>query len=283
MISLGLIGYPLLHTLSPKLHAAAFRESGLQGEYRLYEVQPGDVSGLSALARQIREGEITGLNVTIPHKQAIVPLLDKLSPSAAGMGAVNTLVLKQGKLVGDNTDAPGFLTDLSEKVRKGFSRRRAIVLGAGGAARAVVYALLKDGWTIILAVRKEDFEQGSLLISSFGVSKGQPFHGPVMLDAKGLAPYVEAVDLVVNATPVGMFPYAEVTPWPDKLALPSGAVVYDLVYNPHETVLLQQARKGGNRALSGIGMLVEQAALSFEIWTGYRPSRGVLLKEVEAA
>ncbi len=281
MISFGLIGFPLSHSLSPKLHEAAFKESGLQGNYRLYPVPPGDVSGLAHLVGQLRKGEIDGLNVTIPHKQSILPFLDDLSPSAAGIGAVNTLGFKDGRLIGENTDAPGFLADLRKMVPAGFSSKRAIVMGAGGAARAVVYALSGDEWSITLAVRMADFEQATLLISSFKSAGKSHILGPVLLNAEALATYVSTVDLIVNATPVGMHPETEMSPWPDEFGLPQSAVVYDLVYNPRETVLLRKAREAGNRAISGIGMLVEQAALSFEFWTGYEPSREVLLREVE--
>jgi len=282
MISLGLIGYPLSHSLSPRLHAAAFRAMGVQGEYRLYPIPPDDMSGLARLAKRIREGELRGLNVTIPHKQSILPLVDELTASASAIGAVNTLVLKKDKLIGDNTDSPGFLSDLHGSVPDGFRGKKAIVLGAGGAARAVVSALLGDGWHITLAVRSTDLEQGTLLISSIGPHGGDGISGPVLLDAAALRQYSDEINLVVNATPVGMLPGTSKSPWPDGLLLPSKAVVYDLVYNPRETALLQQARQVGLPAISGIGMLVEQAALSFEIWTGFSPPRDLLFTQVEA-
>jgi len=161
MIHLGLIGYPLSHSLSPSLYEAAFTALALHGEYLLYPVAPGETGGLAGLTKQIRAGEIQGLNVTIPHKQAIMPLLDELTLSAQAIGAVNTLFLKDGKLYGHNTDAPGFLTDQAKVLRNTSLEKKALVLGAGGAARAVVYALLKDGWKVTLAVRRADLNQAN--------------------------------------------------------------------------------------------------------------------------
>ena len=136
MIRLGLAGYPLEHSLSPVLHAAAFRATGLQGKYSLYPVEPGDVAALGHLVDRVRAGELIGLNVTIPHKQAVLRFLDDLTPAARTVGAVNTIYLEGSKVLGDNTDAPGFLTDLRQLLRH--SPRSSIVMGAGGAARAVV-------------------------------------------------------------------------------------------------------------------------------------------------
>ena len=166
MIHLGLIGYPLSHSLSPQLHAAAFQALKLDGEYRLYPVAPNDNQGLAKLAQRLRLGKLQGLNVTIPHKQAILPLLDKLTPSAQAIGAVNTLYLKGDRLIGHNTDAPGFLSDLHNSFGQPTVEKNALVLGAGGAARAVVYALLTDGWNVTLAVRRADVDQAAALIES---------------------------------------------------------------------------------------------------------------------
>jgi shikimate dehydrogenase len=281
MIRLGLIGYPLSHSLSPRLHAAAFASLGVDGEYRLYPVAPEDHDGLARLVEDVRKGGLQGLNVTIPHKQAVLPLLEKLSPSAKSIGAVNTIYLKDDKLIGHNTDAPGFLSDLHKSVPNGFSEKKALVLGAGGAARAVVYALLVDKWTVTLAVRRADVEQAAALIMSIKQGAGYGSMHSVLLDPEELNPLVDGIRLVVNTTPVGMFPEVGYSPWPQGLQFPGGAVVYDLVYNPRETRLIQQARAAGLVTVSGIGMLVEQAALSFETWTGRMPSRDRMFSAVE--
>jgi len=281
MIRLGLIGYPLSHSLSPRLHAAAFAAVGLDGEYHLYPVAPDDNAGLAQLTTRIRKGELQGLNVTIPHKQTVIPLLDDLTPFAQAIGAVNTLFLKDNKLIGHNTDAPGFLSDLHKAAPKGFSEKKALVLGAGGAARAVVYALLRDDWGVTLAVRRADVEQAAALMASMKRDAGDRFHHPVLLEAGELSPLVDGIRLIVNATPIGMFPVVGNSPWPDGLLFPRCAVVYDLVYNPRETMFIQQARAAGLHTASGIGMLVEQASLSFETWTGRVPPRDGMFAAVE--
>ena len=164
---LGLIGYPLGHSLSPKIHAAALKACGLRGDYSLFPIHPDDKQGLKDLLNRVRSGEITGLNVTIPHKQNVIPLLDELTPTAQAIGAVNTIYRHGEKLIGENTDAAGFLSDLKKNIgnwKLGIGKL-ALVLGAGGAARAVIYALLHDGWQVTLAARR--IEQAGQLANSF--------------------------------------------------------------------------------------------------------------------
>jgi shikimate dehydrogenase len=282
MISLGLLGFPLSHSLSPKIHAEALKAMGREGEYRLYTIPPDDTKSFANLLGKVRDGEIQGLNVTIPHKQAVIPFLNELTSSAEGIGAVNTISLTNHRLIGQNTDAPGFMADLHRAFSKGFSQMSAIVLGAGGAARAVVYALLNEGWHVVLAVRKEDISQGAQLISSMKIQGVNTEITQVLMDSEGLLPMLKRSSLIVNATPVGMYPEIKNSPWPEGLKMPENAAVYDLVYNPRETTLIQQAKSAGLMTASGIGMLVEQAALSFEIWTGFSPPREILLAAAEA-
>ena len=157
--SLGLIGYPLGHSLSPALHQTALAEAGLKGKYDLFQISPlpDGQEELEALINRLRSGELHGLNVTIPHKQSVLSLVDELTSSAKIIGAVNTLYMKSGHLFGDNTDAPGFWGDLTHLPLQ--NAKTALVLGAGGAARAVVYALLTRGWTIrILDLRQEQVD-----------------------------------------------------------------------------------------------------------------------------
>ncbi len=273
--SLGLIGYPLGHSLSPKLHHAALEAVGLEGEYRLYPiVLGGEERELRELLGKVRTGEIHGLNVTIPHKQAVIPYLDELTPTAQAIGAVNTIYFREDQLIGDNTDAPGFLADLKQFLDGGpttddrrnlspVSRpRSALVLGAGGSARAVVYALLQDGWRVTLAARR--IEQAQTLIEAF----------PQYLISNTQYPISNhqlPITLLVNTTPLGMTPHLDATPWPADLLFPEHAAVYDLVYNPRETTFVRAARAAGLPATTGLGMLIEQAALAFELWTG-RPA-----------
>jgi shikimate dehydrogenase len=281
MIKLGLMGWPVNHSLSPKLHCAAFRELGMDGEYSLYPLLPGDISGMGDLINQIRTGEMTGLNVTIPHKQAVMPLLDRVTAPAAAIGAVNTIFLEQGKVVGHNTDAPGFLADLRRFMMTEMENngRKVLVLGAGGSARAVVWALAGISCRVLVASRNID--QALILVNSIQKSKGNTMLEAVELNPGALSSHLPGTELIVNTTPVGMSPGVEFSPWPAGLGLPESASVYDLIYNPLETMLVKHARAAGLRATTGLGMLVEQAALGFEIWTGRKPPRVAMLSGLE--
>jgi shikimate dehydrogenase len=272
MIRLGLIGYPLSHSLSPVIQTAALQSCGLEGDYSLFPIQPEDRQGLKDLLDRVRRSEIQGLNVTIPHKQTVIEFLDELSPTAAAIGAVNTISKQEHKLIGDNTDAPGFLSDLKRFLATGTLRHgelRALVLGAGGSARAVIYALLQDRWEVTIAARRMD--QAQQLMSSF------PDHNLHITDFAFSNTHISNISLIVNTTPVGMTPNADQSPWPKNLPFSAGAGIYDLVYNPRETRLVRDARSQGRPATTGLGMLIEQAMLAFEIWTGHRPSRETML------
>jgi len=292
MIHLGLIGYPLGHSLSPRIHSAALRACGLVGDYSLFPIQPDDKEGLKDLLARVCSSEITGLNVTIPHKQNVIPLLDVLTETAEAVGAVNTIYLRNNKLIGDNTDAPGFLAGLRKflaefpsPVRAEQSRgveegikvkgKKALVLGAGGSARAIVYALLKDGWNVILAARR--FEQAQQLVDLF------TNHQLQIADFTLSNIELSHIALIVNTTPVGMSPNTDRSPWPENLLFPQYSAIYDLVYNPGETRLVKEARAQGLSAITGLGMLIEQAALAFELWTGRQVSREIMLSEVEGS
>lgn len=266
---LGLIGFPLGHSLSPKIHAAALTACGLQGDYSLFPIPPDDARGLAALIARVRNGEIHGLNVTIPHKQNVIPLLDELTPTAQAIGAVNTIYLRDGKLIGHNTDAPGFLADLHQFLANRHSeienRKSAIVLGAGGSARAVVYSLLADGWNVTLVARHT--EQAEQLASTINDRQ------LLITNYQSQVFQLSSFSLLVNATPLGMFPNMSQSPLPENFPLPATISIYDLVYNPRETRLVKEARAQGLPATTGLGMLIEQAALAFETWTGRTPPR----------
>jgi shikimate dehydrogenase len=281
MITLGLTGYPLAHSLSPKIHAAAMDFCKVDGCYSLFPIPPEDLRGLKELLDRVRDGRILGLNVTIPHKQNVIPMLDELTPVAQAVGAVNTIYLQKEKLIGDNTDAPGFLADLHRQLGADSSEReedqKSLVIGAGGAARAVVFALANDGWKVTVAARRPD--QARALKAQFldHASKlARAGYG-----AEDLKAAISGVDLVINATSAGMSPAVETSPWPAGVPMPRRAVFYDLVYNPHETKFVMDARFAGARANSGLGMLVEQAALAFKIWTGFDVPRELLFAALE--
>jgi shikimate dehydrogenase len=284
--SLGLTGYPLHHSLSPRIHAAALRESGLQGDYRLYPVE--DAAGIQELLNRLCRGTLQGLNVTIPHKGSILSLLDVLTPTARAVGAANTIFSRDGQLVGDNTDTTGFLADLDSL---GWSQSKdqtqvALVLGSGGSARAIVYALTRAGWLVTIAARRP--EQAQALVETIQSGNGDGVSTTelkqltaIHIDEASLTSLDPAPGLIINTTPLGMFPHQDASPWPNDLVFPIDAAVYDLVYNPAETALIRAAQEGGLRVANGLGMLVEQAALSFEIWTGLDAPREVMRQAVQ--
>ncbi|MBV6392326.1 MAG: Shikimate dehydrogenase (NADP(+)) [Anaerolineales bacterium] len=269
---LGLIGYPLDHSLSPRIHSAALKSCGLAGDYSLFPIHPDDKQSLRDLLARVRSGDIRGLNVTIPHKQSVVEFMDDLTPTAQAIGAVNALFMRESKLIGDNTDAPGFLADLKKEIGDWRLEigRTALVLGAGGSARAVVYALLNDGWNVTLTARR--IEQARQLAQSVASYRLQ------VASYETLQP--EAFNLLVNTTPLGMTPNIDQSPLPENILLPKDIMIYDLVYNPRETKLVRDAKAQGCRAATGIGMLIEQAALAFELWTGHTPPRTALYQAI---
>lgn len=271
---LGLIGYPLGHSLSPKIHMAALKACHLQGDYSLFPITPEDTQALREVLTHVRTGELHGLNVTIPHKQNVIPFLDELTTTAQAIGAVNAIYWRENKLIGDNTDAAGFIADLkrflaTETRRRGESN--ALVLGAGGSARAVVFALVNDSWNVFIAARR--IEQAHELASQFDTITVTELNFQTF-DLSNL-------QLIVNTTPIGMTPNIDQSPLPENLSLPSNTFIYDLVYNPRETKLVRDACAQGLQATTGLGMLIEQAALAFELWTGHTPPRENLWNAVE--
>jgi len=280
MIKLGLVGYPLGHSLSPKIHNAALNSCGLDGNYSLFPIHLDNKQELKSLLECIRSGEITGLNVTIPHKQTVIEFLDELTPTATAIGAVNTIYIRDNKLMGDNTDATGFLSDLNQFLSRFQSEivnhKSAIVLGAGGSARAVVYALVNDNWDLTIAARR--LEQAQQLASHFEGITARELN---LQTFDAFRARRSNIQLIINTTPVGMFPDINQSPLPENVSLARDVMIYDLVYNPHETKLVRDARSQGLPATTGLGMLIEQAAIAFERWTGHTPSREIMHAAVE--
>jgi shikimate dehydrogenase len=249
----GVIGSPVKHSLSPVLHNAAFRALDLDWVFLAFEVPSGDAVSAVTGARSLG---IQGLSVTMPHKAAVLPALDRLSPAAERLGAVNTITTRGGLLVGESTDGPGFIDALREDEGFDPAGRRCVVLGAGGAARAVVLALAEAGATDITVVNRtpERAEAAAALAGASGRA--------------GSAEAVEGADLVINATPVGMTD-GELPV--DAARLGPGQLVVDLVYHPAVTPLVSAARARGATAVNGLGMLIHQAAHAFLLWTGQEP------------
>lgn len=252
MLKLGVIGYPIGHSLSPRMHNAALRALSLDGEYSAIAVES---AGLTEAVRGLFAQGFAGLNVTIPHKQAILPLMDELANSARVIGAVNTIVKVDGCMIGHNTDAAGFMRGLTNA---GFNPAgaRVFVMGAGGAARAVVYALCDARASVV--VWNRTYERAERLASEFGV------------DAIDCLPMgtLGRFDLIVNTTSVGMSPHQDQTPLQFPMGERTPQWVYDLVYRPRETRFLREARAAGARTIAGLDMLVYQGAEAFTLWTG---------------
>jgi shikimate dehydrogenase len=259
----GVIGAPVGHSLSPALHNAAFEALGLDWTYVAFEVAPGDagraLDGMRALG-------LRGLSVTMPHKEDVARLVDERSDDANALGAVNCVVPRDGRLVGENTDGPGFLDALRDASFDP-SGTRCVVIGAGGAARAVVLALARAGAAQV-GVANRTSSRGEAAAALAG-----PAGRAVSLGA------VRGADLVVNATPIGMVDDALPL---DPGLLGAGQLVTDLVYHPTVTPLLAAAAAQGASTLNGLGMLVHQAARAFELWTGERPPIGVMQAAAEA-
>ena len=277
----GIIGYPLRHTVSPVFQQAALDHHALPPRYEVWETPPDD---LARRVAELRAGDLIGFNVTVPHKEAVLPLLDEVTGWAGAIGAVNTVVAQGGRLVGHNTDAEGFLRALRQDGGFEPRGRRALVLGAGGSARAVCAALAGEGAGAI-AIANRTLERATALAQALR-SEGADARA-VALDRESLAACLHgaaAAELIVNCTSLGMLhgPQESLSPLASDL-IPHSALVYDLVYNPPETPLLRAARAAGARTLGGLQMLVYQGAASFRLWTGLEPPVGLMLQAAREA
>lgn len=269
----GLFGYPVQHSLSPGMHNAAFRKLGLDYVYVPFNVHPDN---LETAVRAIRSLGLVGVNLTIPHKEGVIPFLDWISEDALRIRSVNTIHNFDGTLKGYTTDGSGFIKAL-EAAGKPPKGSKAVVLGAGGSARATVYTLALEGADVTVANRtySRAVELSRLIDAALG-SDAVRF---AALDSPEAREAIREADLLVNCTSVGMYPHAEEQPVPAEW-LHAGLFVYDQVYNPVETRLLESARAVGARGANGVGMLVFQGALSFEIWTGRTPPLEVMEQAV---
>ncbi len=270
MKQVGLIGYPVAHSRSPQMHNAAFREIGFDAKYALWETPPGT---LAERVASMRAPAMLGANVTIPYKEDVVPLLDECDALAGRIGAVNTIVHRNGKLVGYNTDAPGMLRALAECPGSPFDARgkETVILGTGGAARGAAIALIDAGAksVCIIGRDKERFEAllRHLLVVSSKLQAPQTRIDGALFNTFRANSLLQRADLVVNATPVGL------TKNDDPLLidvnqLPVGSLVMDMVFNAGLTPLLQAAQAHGCFVMHGLSMLLYQGTLAFELWTG---------------
>lgn len=260
----GIIGDPIGHTLSPAMHNAAFLKMGLDYVYLPFKVAekdlPAAIEGLMAL-------NIAGINVTIPHKVAVIPLLDEIDELAGYIGAVNTIVNQNGILKGYNTDASGFYHVFTAN-KIAVSRKKIVILGAGGAARAIAFILADKGAEITILNRSLDAAQ-AISERIFKTLRTEIKIGE--LNLQNLKFSLEEADIVVNATSLGMSPQLKETPVPARL-LNERMTVVDIIYNPIQTRLLKEAEKQGAKVFNGLEMLVRQGAAAFELWTGLKAS-----------
>ena len=273
----GLIGWPVGHSVSPAMHNAAFAACDLNWCFVPLPVPTEPRERIGEAIRGLRALGLAGANVTVPHKQAILPHLDRLEPAAQSIGAANAVIVQpDGTLVGDNTDAAGFVADLRDHHVEP-QGMRVLVLGAGGSARAVVYGLAQSGAKEITIVNRSPERSGTLadeMASQFGNCE-------ISANPESFAAVAHQADLIVNCTSVGMSPDTNRSPWPDNVSFRSGQIVYDLIYNPRETRLLAAARMAGATPIDGLGMLVWQGAIAFRLWTGIDAPISVMTDAVE--
>jgi len=263
----GVIGNPVHHSLSPVIHNGAFRRLGWNAVYLAFEVK-----NLEEALRGIRGLGVRGVSVTLPFKTEVLPFLDKIEGLARKVGAVNTIVNRRGRLIGYNTDCEGALEVLEEKMD--LRGRTVVLLGAGGAARAIGFGLKERGVPLIVVNRSK--ERGQAFSKELRCN-----YLPISSLARMKEGELEA-DIVINATPLGMYPRDGETPIPKKF-LKKGMVVMDIVYEPLQTRLLREAKEKGCVTVDGLEMLIRQGMAQFEIWTGKRLKIGAIRKDLRRA
>jgi len=269
----GIIGDPVEHSMSPVMHNAAFKELGIDYLYLPFRVKQED---LKKAIEGMRALNIKGLNVTIPHKVAVTQFLDKLDPLAEKIGAVNTIVNDNGILTGYNTDASGFLQALLESEIEPEGKNM-VILGAGGASRAISFILADRGAQPVILNRLLEFEWAEELANRISHIFNKKVRA-LELNRENLTRVLGEADILVNATSVGMAPDTDETPVDAEL-LSSGLVVFDIVYNPIKTRLLREAETAGATTIGGLDMLVWQGALAFEKWTDKKAPVDVMKRE----
>ncbi|MBP5092946.1 MAG: shikimate dehydrogenase [Abditibacteriota bacterium] len=268
---LGVMGDPIAHSVSPAIHTAAIEALGLDYEYLPFRVTPERVGDA---VRGMRALDIRGMNVTVPHKERVIEFLDKLTPRSEATGSVNTIINDNGVLIGDTTDGEGFLRDF-EMIFGPVRGKRALLLGAGGAARSVAYSLAAAGCGITIVNRTSEKAESikSMLRRSFD---------DIFVEiGYNISDSVNNSDFVINTTSVGMI-HPEETPLEGSY-LRKDLGVYDIIYNPPRTRLMREAESVGAATANGLGMLVNQAALSFVSWTGKRPPLELMFEAASIA
>lgn len=251
----AIIGHPIAHTMSPLIHARLFSLSGRPAEYEVFDILPEELAGQMAQLKTL-----SGFNVTIPHKQDIIPNLDELSEKAAFFNSVNTVKNNSGRLIGHTTDGAGFCSAL--KAAGADLSGRTVILGAGGAGRVMAFEAALRGGSVTVAVRPHGIHAAKQLCADIRTKVKD-----VQVDFCLLDEISGKIDLLANATPVGMYPNTDASPVSQDV-VQRAACVFDAIYNPNETTLLKMARKNGIKAIGGFSMLVWQAAAAHEFWYG---------------
>ncbi|WP_409251441.1 shikimate dehydrogenase [Bacillus sp. SCS-153A] len=257
----GVIGDPIGHSMSPLMHNDAFQENGIDSHYQPFQVKSED---LEKAVEALKVLGVKGFNVTIPHKRAIMPLLDEVDPLAEAIGAVNTVVRKEDRFIGCNTDGMGFIRALEESCPFPLENKAVLIIGAGGAARAIFYSMASSGIGSI-DICNRTIEKGEDII------KDCPFPcTSASLSLKQAEQAMENYDIIVQTTSVGMYPDINAMPL-NVTRIKEGAFISDIIYNPLETNIIKTFRRLGGEGDNGIGMFVHQGALAFELWTGITP------------
>lgn len=268
---LGVIGDPIQHSRSPQMHNAAIFKLGIDYVYIPFHVKPEDVSNAIEGFKAIN---VVGINVTIPHKQSVLTFMDKLSAEADTIGAVNTIVFKDGFLEGHNTDAQGFLEAMKEEGVEELRGKSAVIIGAGGSARAVAVGLVLEGVSALTIANRTESKAIDLASTIAEKTKISVKAIPLSDGSGVLAEAILESSLLVNTTSVGMDINQPLLINPDLLH--KDLIVYDIIYTPPETKLLKAAKERGVKVVGGIGMLVHQGAIAFQLWTGLKPPIDVM-------
>ena len=263
----GIIGHPVAHSLSPAFQAAAFASCGLDVRYELWDTP---AAGLAQRLESLRDPSVLGANVTIPHKEAVIPLLDELGGQSARAGAVNTIVNREGRLFGFNTDGPGFVAALRNEANFDPAGKEVLLLGAGGAARGIAFALAETKAAQI-GIWNRTPERANRLAADVSVAGGTAVYVN--------SPPHRAYDCVVNCTSLGMEGTGTEAESPSEFEhVRPGSLAVDIVYKPEDTAFLKAARSAGLQTLGGLPMLIYQGALAFELWTGVRAPVDVMFE-----
>lgn len=271
-LAFGLVGEHIKNSLSPFIHMNFIRYYSLNYSYLPFQIKINNLEKAIIGAKVLG---IQGLNITIPFKEKTMELMDEIDQAAKDIGAINTIVNKNEKLYGYNTDYNGFILALKEEMNIKLSGKRAIVLGAGGAAKAVIFALTNEGCSAISIFNRTP-ERASKIKMQYSNTFPQCKIRTFPFQIKVLQEEIDKTDLLINTTPLGSWYYPDQNPLPKEIKFPSGIIFYDLIYYPDKTPLMHQAEINKNRILNGMPMLVYQAAESFYLWTGIYPDQEII-------